>query len=60
MEIPLENIRWNRGLIRHDFCKFTGSLIVSARDIVELKAMELILKAPNLLAVGFHLRIVAA
>jgi hypothetical protein len=28
--------------------------------VVELEAMELILKVPHLIAVGFHLRIVAA
>jgi hypothetical protein len=29
-------------------------------DIVELEAVELVLKAPYFLAVGFHIRIVAA
>jgi hypothetical protein len=60
MKIPRENIRWNHGAIRRDFCEFVGSLIVPACDVVELKAMEFVLKAPHLLAVGFHLRIMAA
>jgi hypothetical protein len=60
MKISRENVRRNGGSTRHDFREFVGSLIVSVRDVVELKAVELILKAPYLLAVGFHLRIVAA
>jgi hypothetical protein len=28
-------------------------------DVVELKLVELVLQAPNLIAVGFHLRVVA-
>jgi hypothetical protein len=60
MKIPRENIRWNRGSIRRDFREFVSSLIISARDVVELEAVEFVLKAPHLLAVGFHLRMVAA
>jgi hypothetical protein len=60
MKIPQENVRWNRGSTRRDFREFIGSLIVSAHDVVEPEAMELVLKAPYLLAVGFHLRIVVA
>jgi hypothetical protein len=60
MKVPRENIRWNRGSTRRDFLKFVGSLIVSPHDVVELEAVELVFKAPHLLAVGFHLRIMAA
>jgi hypothetical protein len=60
MKIPRENVRWNHGSIRCDFHEFIGSLIISTRDVVELEAMEFVLKAPHLLAVGFHLRIVEA
>jgi hypothetical protein len=60
MEIPRENVWWNRGLTRHDFHEFIDSFIISACNVVELKAVELVLKAPYLLAVGFHLGITAA
>jgi hypothetical protein len=36
------------------------SLIISAHDVIELEAVEFVLKAPHLLAVGFHLGIVVA
>jgi hypothetical protein len=60
MKVPRENIKWNRGPIGRNFCEFVVSLIVSSRDMVELEAVELVFQAPHLLAVGFHLRIVAA
>jgi hypothetical protein len=47
-------------LIRHDFCEFIDNLIISACDVVELEAVEFVLKASYLLTVGFYLRIVAA
>jgi hypothetical protein len=47
-------------LTRRDFRKFVCSLIVSACDVVELEAMELVLEASYLFTVGFHLRIMAA
>jgi hypothetical protein len=59
MKVPRENIKWNRSSIGHDFYEFVGSLIVSSCDMVELEAVEIVLQAPHLLAVGFHLRIVA-
>jgi hypothetical protein len=60
MEIPHENVRWNRGSTRRDFREFVGSFIISACNVVELEAVELVLKAPYLLAVGFHLGIMIA
>jgi esterase/lipase superfamily enzyme len=43
-----------------DFREFVGSLIISACDVIDLEAVKFVLKAPHLLAVGFHLRIMAA
>jgi hypothetical protein len=55
MEIPHENVRWNYGSTRSDFCEFIGSFIISACNVVELEVVKLVLKAPYLLIVGFHL-----
>jgi esterase/lipase superfamily enzyme len=60
IEIPCENVRWNRGSTRRDFHEFIGSFIISACNVVELEAVEFVLKAPHLFAVGFHLGITAA
>jgi hypothetical protein len=60
MEIPCENVRWNCGSTRRDFHEFIGSFIISACNMVELKAMEFVLKETHLLAVGFHLGIATA
>jgi hypothetical protein len=60
MEIPRENIRWNRGSTRHDFCEFISSFIISVCNVVELEAVKLVLKAPYLLTVGFHLGVTVA
>jgi hypothetical protein len=59
MKVPRENVRWNRGSTRHDFHEFVGSLIVSPCDVIELEAVEFVLKALHFLTVGFHLKIVA-
>jgi hypothetical protein len=58
MKIPRENVEWNHGPVRRDFCEFIGSLIIFARDVVEFEAVEFALKASHLIAVGFHLGIV--
>jgi hypothetical protein len=60
MEIPYKNVRWNRGSTRRDFCEFIGSFIIFACNVVELEAVEFVLEAPYLLAVGFHLGIAGA
>jgi hypothetical protein len=60
MEISRENVRWNSGSTRSDFHEFIGGFIISACNVVELEAVKLVLKAPNFLAVGFHLWITAA
>jgi hypothetical protein len=33
--------------------------VVSSGDVVELEPVELVLQVPNLIAVGFHLRVAA-
>jgi hypothetical protein len=54
MEIPRENVRWNHGSTRHNFHEFIGGFIISACNVVEIEAMELVLKASYLLTIGFH------
>jgi hypothetical protein len=44
MEIPHDNVRWNRGSTRRDFREFIGSFIIFACNVVELEAVELVLK----------------
>jgi hypothetical protein len=58
MEISREDVRWNRGSTRSDFCEFIGDFIISTCNVVELEAMKLVLK--YLLAVGLHLGIMVA
>jgi hypothetical protein len=60
MEIPHENIRWNCGSARSDFHEFISSFIISTCNVVELEAVKLVLKAPYLLIVGFHLGVTTA
>jgi hypothetical protein len=60
VKIPRENVGWNRGSVRHDFREFIGNLIISARNVVELEAVEFVLKAQHLIAVDFHLGVAAA
>jgi hypothetical protein len=60
MEIPRENVRWNCGSTRRDFREFNGSFIISTCNVVELEAVKLVLKAPYLLTVGFHLGVTTA
>jgi hypothetical protein len=60
MEIPRENVRWICGSIRSDFYEFIGNFIISVCNVVELEAVKLVLKAPYLLVVGFHLGVTAA
>jgi hypothetical protein len=60
MEISRENVRWNYGSTRSDFREFIGGLIIPACNVVELEAVELVLKASYLLTVGLHLGITTA
>jgi hypothetical protein len=60
MEISRENVRWNCGSTRSNFREFISGLIIPACNVVELEAVELVLNAPYLLAVGLHLGITTA
>jgi hypothetical protein len=60
VKISRENIRWNHSSTGCDFSEFIGGLIIPACDVVELKAVKLVLKAPYLFTVGLHLGITAA
>jgi hypothetical protein len=42
------------------FCEFICSLIIPACDVVEFETVKLVLKAPYLFTVGFHLGVTAA
>jgi hypothetical protein len=56
MEISHENVRQNCGSTRSDFHEFIGGFIISTCNVVELKAVKLVLKAPYFLAVGMKMK----
>jgi hypothetical protein len=60
VEISCENVWWNHSSIGRDFRQFIGDLVIPACDVVELKAVKLVFKAPYLFTVGFHLEITVA
>jgi hypothetical protein len=41
------------------FSQLVHSLVVPSGDVVELELVELVFQAPNLIVVGFHLRVAA-
>jgi hypothetical protein len=59
MQVSGEDVRGNRCPPRGYLSQLVRSLIVSSGDVVELEPIELVLQAPNLIAVGFHLRVAA-
>jgi hypothetical protein len=59
MQVSGEDVRGNRCLPRGYLSQLVRSLVVSSGDVVELEPIELVLQAPNLIAVGFHLRVAA-
>src|SRR5688572_26500585 len=59
MQIPGEDVRGNRCSPRGYFCQLVRSLVVAPSDVVELEPVELVFQAPNLIAVGLHLRVAA-
>jgi hypothetical protein len=59
MQVSGEDIRGNRCSPRSYLSQLVRSLVVVSGDVVELKPLELVLQAPNLIAVGFHLRVAA-
>jgi hypothetical protein len=59
MYVSGEDVRGNRCPPRGYFIQFIRSLVVSSSDVVELKPVELVFQAPNLVAVGLHLPVAA-
>jgi hypothetical protein len=59
MQVSGEVIRGNRCPPRGYLSQLVYSLVVSSSDVVELEPVELVLQAPNLIVVGFHLRVAA-
>jgi hypothetical protein len=59
MQIPGEDVRGNRCSPRGYFCQLVRSLVVAPSDVVKLEPVELVFQAPNLIAVGLHLRVTA-
>jgi hypothetical protein len=59
MQIPGEDVRGNRRSPRGYFSQLVRSLVVAPSDVVELEPVELVFQAPNLIAVGLHLRVTA-
>ena len=59
MQIPGEDVRGNRCSPRGYFSQLIRSLVVASGDVVELEPVELVFQAPNLIAVGLHLRVAA-
>jgi hypothetical protein len=57
MQVSGEDVRGNRCLPRGYLSQLVRSLVVASGDVVELEPIELVLQAPNLIAVGFHLRV---
>jgi hypothetical protein len=59
MQVSGEDIQGNRCPPRGYLSQLVRSLVVSLGDVVELEPVELVLQAPNLIAVGFHLWVAA-
>jgi hypothetical protein len=57
MQVSGEYIRGNCCSSRGYFSQLVRSLVVASGDVVELEPIELVFQAPNLIAVGFHLRV---
>jgi hypothetical protein len=57
MQVSEEDVWGNRCSPRGYLSQLVCSLVVASGDVVELEPVELDLQAPNLIAVGFHLRV---
>jgi hypothetical protein len=57
MQVSGEDVRGNRCSPWGYFSQLVRSLVVASGDVVELEPVELVFQAPNLIAVGLHLRI---
>ena len=59
MQIPGEDVRGDRRSPRGYFSQLVCGFVVASSDVVELEPEELVFQAPNLVAVGLHLRVAA-
>ena len=59
MQVSGEDVWGNRCSPRGYLSQLVHSLVVASGDVVELELVELVLQAPNLIAVGFHLWVAA-
>jgi hypothetical protein len=57
MYVPAEDVRGNRRPPRGYFSQLICSLVVPSSNMVEFQSMELILQAPNFVAIGLHFSI---
>jgi hypothetical protein len=57
MQVSGEDVRGNRCSPRGYFSQLVRSLVVALGNVVELEPVELVFQVPNLIAVGFHLRV---
>jgi hypothetical protein len=55
MWVSGEDVRRNHCPPRGYLSQLVRSLVVSSSDVVKIEPEELVLQAPNLIAVGFHL-----
>jgi hypothetical protein len=59
MHVPGEDVRGNYRSPRGYFSQLIRSLVVPSSNTVEFQPVELILQAPNFVAIGFHFLITA-
>jgi hypothetical protein len=59
VQVSGEDVRGNRCSPRGYLNQLVRSLVVVSGDVVKLEPVELVFQAPNLIAVGFHLRVAA-
>jgi hypothetical protein len=59
MYVSGEDVRGNHCPPRGYFRQLIHSLVVPSSDVVELQPVELVFQAPNFVAVGLHLPVVA-
>jgi hypothetical protein len=57
--VPVEDVRGNRRSPRSYFSQLIRGLVVPSSNMVEFQPVELILQAPNFVAVGLHFLIAA-
>jgi hypothetical protein len=57
MQVSGEDVWGNRCSPRSYLSQLVRIIVVASGDVVELEPVELVLQAPNLIAIGFHLRV---